>query len=73
MSCEYCRNEKALYQTTPYNKLFISTFGNKRTLRVENTGCPEFAECSRKSMNIASEFFINYCPNCGARMDGDAG
>lgn len=71
MSCEYCCVEKALYQTSPYNKLFINTFGNKRTLRVENTGCPEFVKCGQKSVPVASEFIINYCPNCGAKMDGN--
>lgn len=64
-NCLYCNGTKTEYQHTRHTKLFIDTFGNKRTLIVECHPCPPFANCSLKNLTASSAFIINYCPHCG--------
>lgn len=60
--CEYCNNGKTLYQETTDTKLYINCSNGARALYVE-TG---FA-----SIPINSAYIINYCPNCGRKLEKD--
>ena len=68
--CEYCSGEVAEYQHTINTKLYINTFGAARTLVTECNPCPPYAECCMKGNPARSAFIINYCPNCGKKLDG---
>lgn len=68
--CQYCEgNEEVSYMSTRYMQLLVGTsINNKRALIAKFVGCPKYADCSQKDMNILSLFEINYCPNCGRRF-----
>ena len=66
--CEYCSGQRKLYQRSRNTRLFISTFGLKRTLETEANNCPPFARCSSRGELIRSAFPIKYCPECGRRL-----
>ena len=67
--CEYCSGDKAEYQSTPYAKLNIETILDKKSLVVECSLCPPYVDCCMKCTPVRSVFKINYCPNCGAKMN----
>ena len=69
--CEYCSGERVEYQRTINTKLYMNTNGMARTLETECDHCPPYVQCSLKGIPIRSAFPINYCPNCGAPMNGD--
>lgn len=69
--CEYCSGAFAEYQHTINTKLYINTFGKARTLETECNSCPPYARCSMNGIPVRSAFIINYCPNCGRKLDGD--
>lgn len=69
--CEYCNGTKSLYQETRNTKIYISTFGEARTLYVEDYGkCPPHEKCIMKCVPNRTEYLINYCPNCGRNLKG---
>jgi hypothetical protein len=73
--CEYCatwKEHETVYQEGTYCDILISNFMDRPTLVVANLhkGCPKYAECSAKEINMKSAFRINYCPNCGEKMEG---
>lgn len=65
MMCKFCEESEIEYQHTHHTKLYIGTFGKRKTLLVEATRCPPFARCSSKDLPIRSAYFINFCPECG--------
>ena len=67
--CEYCREEKVLYQYTNTTKLYMSTFWKARTLEVECMPCPPYSDCSRNGFPALSAFRIKYCPECGRKLE----
>lgn len=68
--CEYCSGDKVKYQYTPYTTLYIDTLYEDKVLVTECNFCPPYAECCMKDVPVRSVFKINYCPNCGAKMNG---
>lgn len=68
--CEYCSGKRVEYQHTVNTKLYISTLGKAMVLEVECNSCPPYADCCMKGIHNRSAFVINYCPNCGKKMDG---
>lgn len=67
--CKYCESQKpTLYQYTRYGDLYFDTVGEMRVLKMVPRICPAFSECSAKDMNIALDFAINYCPECGRAL-----
>lgn len=69
--CEYCEvkeGKSKSYQTSRYTNLYFERYGKKVVLTARWHGCPQFADCSAKDVNIGTTFFVNYCPNCGARL-----
>ncbi len=77
MSCEYCKQIKeslqkelrVLYQENVYADVYLGKALNKPALLVVRKGCPKYAECGLKDDDITSAFFINYCPNCGEKLE----
>ena len=67
--CAYCNGYRTLYQQTNNTRLYIDTFGHARTLVTECDPCPPYAKCALKGVTANSAFIIDYCPNCGAKMD----
>lgn len=67
--CEYCLGERVLYQTSSNTELYISTFGLARTLETKSSCCPPYVDCCVKDMPIRSSFIINFCPNCGRKLN----
>ncbi len=72
--CEYCatwKEHEAVYQEGTYCDILISKFINHPALVVGNLhkGCPKYAECSVKDNNMKAVFKINFCPNCGEKME----
>ena len=67
--CEYCSGDRVEYQRTASTKLYISTLGKARTLAVECNRCPPYAQCSMNGVPVRSAFPINYCPNCGRKLN----
>lgn len=63
--CAVCYGGKQGYRHTLHTTLFVDTFGKKRVLLVESSGCPPFAECALKDKPLRSAFAINFCPECG--------
>lgn len=58
--CKYCNNGKTLYQETIGTKLYINCSNRARALYFDT-----------KSVNAA--YIINYCPNCGRKLNKDGG
>lgn len=72
MMCEFCEGKETEYQHTYHTKIYIGTFGKRRTLEVEAVRCPPFARCSSKNIPVRSAFYINFCPECGRDLrDGE--
>lgn len=67
--CEYCSGEHSEYQHTHTTKLYINTLGKARTLVTECNPCPPYANCCAKDHHARSAFIINYCPNCGRKLN----
>ena len=68
--CKYCESKKpSLYQYCNYGDLYFGAIGEVPILRFVPRICPPYAECSTKDMNIALEFKINYCPECGEKLN----
>ena len=70
--CEFCKTkDKIIYQTNRYCDLYFLKFGNKTFLTADVKGfCPKYQKnCSSKGRNPQVMFEINYCPNCGAKME----
>ena len=70
--CEYCNGKINLYQHTHTTKLFMNTFGEAATLVTESMACPPYADCGRNGNSANSAFKINFCPNCGAKMEDES-
>lgn len=68
--CDYCSNDK-IYQTSNYCDIAIEDSPLGKTLVVKNIkkGCPPYANCSCKDMNVNAVFLIKYCPECGKKLD----
>ena len=72
--CEYCkdwRERATLYQTGQYCEIYIGKYLERPALGIGNIrkGCPQYADCSAKNWTPHQVFIINYCPNCGEKMD----
>lgn len=67
--CEYCSGDNAEYQSTSYVKLSINTVLGEKVLVVESNPCPPYTNCSMKGVVARSAFRINYCPNCGKKVN----
>lgn len=70
--CEYCReltDSPREYQRGTYGSLSLVKFGRKTLLIAEINKCPKYAKCTSKEVPIMQGYEINYCPNCGAKMD----
>ena len=70
--CEVCNGKRVLYQRTNNTKLFMNTFGEAATLVTECNACPPYAKCFMKDISANSAFRINYCPECGRPLTGEA-
>jgi hypothetical protein len=70
--CEYCSGRRTEYYHTTNTKLYINTFGNAQVLETECNPCPPYSNCSLRGIPVRSVFIINYCPNCGRKLDGGA-
>ena len=70
--CQYCDGKFAEYQRTYCVSLSIGTFGKNRTLEVSACRCPPFVDCAFKNSPANSAFIINYCPNCGRKLNDGA-
>ena len=70
--CEYCSGRRTEYYHTTNTKLYINTFGNAQVLETECNPCPPYSNCSLRGIPVRSAFIINYCPNCGRKLDGGA-
>lgn len=75
--CEYCEGWKehaTFYQTGRYCDLYIGKFLGHPGLGVGNLrkGCPPYADCSAKNWAPNQVFAINYCPECGEKLENDA-
>jgi hypothetical protein len=70
--CEYCSGRRTEYYHTTNTKLYINTFGNAQALETECNPCPPYSDCSLRGIPVRSAFIINYCPNCGRKLDGGA-
>lgn len=70
--CEYCNGKINLYQHTHTTKLFMNTFGEAATLVTECMACPPYADCCMNGISANSAFKINFCPNCGAKMEDES-
>lgn len=68
--CEYCNGTEAEYYHTSNTKLSLNTFGKARTLITECDPCPPYANCALKNIPARSAFIINFCPECGKRLEG---
>ena len=68
--CEYCSGRRTEYYHTTNTKLYINTFGNAQVLETECNPCPPYSNCSLRGIPVRSAFIINYCPNCGRKLDG---
>lgn len=71
--CEYCSGQTAEYQHTCNTKLYINTFGKARMIETECNPCPPFARCCMRGIPARSAFIINYCPNCGRKLEVEDG
>lgn len=67
--CQYCDGKFAEYQRTYCMTLSMGTFGKNRTLEVSACRCPPFVDCAFKNSPANSAFIINYCPNCGRKLN----
>lgn len=67
--CQYCGGEKTLYQKTYSTKLYLAAFGSRRVLITECMQCPPHAKCCKRGRPAASAFHINYCPECGRKLN----
>lgn len=71
--CEYCRelmDSPREYQRGAYGSLSLVKFGRKTLLIAEINKCPKYAKCTAKEVSIMQGYEINYCPNCGEKMNG---
>ena len=65
--CEYCReltNSPREYQRGTYGSISLVKFGIKTLLITEMNKCSTSNELPEKQ-----GYEINYCPNCGAKLD----
>ena len=70
--CEYCRDLTASpreYQHGTYGSISLVKFGIKTLLIAEMNKCPKYVKCTSKEVPIKQAYEINYCPNCGEKMD----
>ena len=67
--CEYCNGKRSEYQHTVNTKLSINTIGKARTLETDSSVCPPYANCCMKNIPARSAFIINFCPNCGRKLN----
>jgi len=68
MACKYCKGGKQLYQANSCASIYLNHFAMQRTLEVECSLCPPYADCCMKDIPVRFVFLINYCPNCGERL-----
>lgn len=69
--CQYCSGEFAEYQHSIHTKVYINTIGKAQALITECNACPPYADCSMRGLPVRSAFVINFCPNCGRRLDAE--
>lgn len=67
--CEFCESEKeVLYQTSTYIDLYMSHLEKKSVIKVKSINhklpLSENNQAVRKAI-----FFINYCPECGRKLN----
>ena len=70
--CEYCKELTASpreYQRGTYGSISLVRFGKKALLIVEQNKCAKYVKCVSKEVPIKMGYEINYCPNCGAKLD----
>lgn len=70
--CSMCGEKTTLYQHTNTTKLLMNTFGEAATLVTECMACPPYADCCMKGISANSAFKINFCPECGRPLTGEA-
>ena len=81
-SCKYCKaitdpsqkEHRVLYKENMYADIYLGkALNNKPVLFVVRTDTPKYTDTDSVSKNepITSFFFINYCPNCGAKLRND--
>ena len=70
--CKYCNGTLALYAETITTKLYINTQNGASAIYTESDGCPKNALCALKGVPNRSAFIINYCPNCGRKLNDTA-
>lgn len=71
--CDVCANltEEVKYQEGTYGSLSLHKIGRQTLLIVDFNKCPKYSDCSAKDVPIRMGFEIKYCPNCGAKMEGE--
>ena len=67
--CEYCNGTEAEYQHTHNTTISLNTFGKARTLLTECKVCPPYANYAMKDIPARSAFIINFCPECGKKLE----
>lgn len=72
MACEYCKGGRQLYQSTSVANVYLNHLGLQRTLEVECSCCPPYANCCMKDIPVRLAFLIHYCPHCGENVKGEA-
>lgn len=71
--CQYCSGKKTGYQETCTTKLYLAAFGRRMVLITECMQCPPYAKCCKRGKTARSAFPINFCPECGRKLNGGKG
>lgn len=64
--CDFCSSNTRI--ETHYGAIWIDNTDRVTNFKWTSRQCPEFVDCSAKTVNIINGYKINYCPLCGREI-----
>lgn len=67
MACLVCKGIQKW--ETAYATIWMGKFGKKNVMKFTFDKCPKYVDCDTKGLNITTNIDIDYCPNCGEKLN----